>query len=79
METNPLHRIFKDPIELIFRRIDGLAIAMDVYIPTSATKENPAPIFLWWHGMLRTLPSDATTNDLEPFRNRWRTTSGMLN
>ena len=52
METNPLHRIAKDPIELVFKRVDGLAIAMDIYIPTTATKENPVPVFLWWHGTL---------------------------
>ncbi|PPQ86007.1 hypothetical protein CVT24_008321 [Panaeolus cyanescens] len=38
------------PIELVFKHVDGLDIMMDVYIPAKATKENPAPVFLWWHG-----------------------------
>ncbi len=62
METYPLHRISKDPIVLVFKRVDGLDIAMDVYIPTTATKENPAPVFLWWHGALHS--SDTNASDL---------------
>ncbi|KAF9041663.1 Alpha/Beta hydrolase protein [Panaeolus papilionaceus] len=38
------------PIELVFKNADGIDIMMDVYIPKGATKENPAPVFLWWHG-----------------------------
>jgi predicted acyl esterase len=38
------------PIELVFREVDGVPIAMDVYIPEKATKEEPVPILLWWHG-----------------------------
>ncbi len=40
------------PLELVFKHVDGLDIAMDVYIPDSATAESPAPIVLWWHGTL---------------------------
>ena len=38
------------PLELVFKEIDGLEISMDVYLPSKATKENPAPVVLWWHG-----------------------------
>ncbi|KAF5360758.1 hypothetical protein D9756_004433 [Leucocoprinus leucothites] len=39
-----------EPIELVFSEADGVPIAMDVYVPEKATKEEPAPILLWWHG-----------------------------
>ncbi|KXN81935.1 Versiconal hemiacetal acetate esterase [Leucoagaricus sp. SymC.cos] len=38
------------PIELVFSEIDGVSIAMDVYIPEQATKDERAPVLLWWHG-----------------------------
>ncbi|KAF5350312.1 hypothetical protein D9758_012793 [Tetrapyrgos nigripes] len=38
------------PIEILFKQVDGINIYMDVYLPESATKEDPAPIVLWWHG-----------------------------
>lgn len=38
------------PIELVYRVVDGVSIAMDVYIPENATKATPAPVLLWWHG-----------------------------
>jgi predicted acyl esterase len=39
-----------EPIELVYSEVDGVTISMDVYIPNNATKEEPAPILLWWHG-----------------------------
>ncbi|KAJ3508469.1 hypothetical protein NLJ89_g5736 [Agrocybe chaxingu] len=41
----------KPPLELVFNRVEGLGIAMDVYIPDSASKEAPVPVLLWWHGV----------------------------
>ncbi|CAA7268584.1 unnamed protein product [Cyclocybe aegerita] len=41
----------KSPLELVFKRVEGLDVAMDVYIPDSASKEAPVPVFLWWHGV----------------------------
>ncbi|KAF9448536.1 alpha/beta-hydrolase [Macrolepiota fuliginosa MF-IS2] len=41
---------FPEPIELVYKEVDGLSIAMDIYVPENATKEAPAPILLWWHG-----------------------------
>ncbi|ESK84694.1 polyketide synthase [Moniliophthora roreri MCA 2997] len=38
------------PIEILFKQASGVDIYMDVYIPPSATKEKPAPIYFWWHG-----------------------------
>lgn len=38
------------PQEIVFKRVDGLDITMDVYVPESATPESPAPVVLWWHG-----------------------------
>lgn len=38
------------PIELVFKEVEGVSIAMDVYIPEKASKEAPAPVLLWWHG-----------------------------
>ncbi|KAJ8076311.1 hypothetical protein PM082_000732 [Marasmius tenuissimus] len=38
------------PKEIIFKQADGIDIYMDIYLPSSATKENPAPIVLFWHG-----------------------------
>ncbi|KAK0436996.1 Alpha/Beta hydrolase protein [Armillaria borealis] len=38
------------PQEIVFKRVDGLDIVMDVYVPESATPESPAPVVLWWHG-----------------------------
>ncbi|KAK0236788.1 Alpha/Beta hydrolase protein [Armillaria nabsnona] len=38
------------PQEIVFKRVDGLDITMDVYVPESATLESPAPVVLWWHG-----------------------------
>ncbi|KAF8992443.1 Alpha/Beta hydrolase protein [Cyathus striatus] len=39
-----------NPIELVFKKVDGLDITMDIYIPGSASAESPAPVLLWWHG-----------------------------
>ncbi|KAK7434585.1 hypothetical protein VKT23_020121 [Stygiomarasmius scandens] len=38
------------PIESVFKQADGIDIYMDIYLPDTATKNNPAPILLWWHG-----------------------------
>ncbi|KXN80607.1 hypothetical protein AN958_09645 [Leucoagaricus sp. SymC.cos] len=38
------------PIELVFSGIDEVSMAMDVYIPEQATKDEHAPVLLWWHG-----------------------------
>ncbi|KAK0463106.1 Alpha/Beta hydrolase protein [Desarmillaria tabescens] len=38
------------PLEIVFKHVGGLNIAMDVYVPESATPESPAPVVLWWHG-----------------------------
>ncbi|TFK70669.1 alpha/beta-hydrolase, partial [Pluteus cervinus] len=48
--ANPRGIPVPEPIEIVYKRVDDLDIAMDVYIPASATKDNPAPIVLWWHG-----------------------------
>ncbi|KAL0568657.1 hypothetical protein V5O48_013320 [Marasmius crinis-equi] len=40
----------KEPIEIVFKQVDGIDIYLDVYLPSAATKENPAPIVLFWHG-----------------------------
>lgn len=50
MAAVPLHNSSTKPIELTFKHVDGLDIAMDIYIPSGATKERPVPILLWWHG-----------------------------
>ncbi|KAF9440859.1 hypothetical protein P691DRAFT_55723 [Macrolepiota fuliginosa MF-IS2] len=41
---------FPVPIELVYKELDGIQIAMDVYIPENATKEVPVPVLVWWHG-----------------------------
>jgi len=38
------------PVEILFKRVDGIDIYMDVYLAPAATSGNPAPILLWWHG-----------------------------
>lgn len=38
------------PLELVFAQVDGLDIALDVFVPDSATEQHPAPVLLWWHG-----------------------------
>ncbi|KAF9479899.1 alpha/beta-hydrolase [Pholiota conissans] len=45
-----LHPFSVKPIEIIFKQVDGLDIVMDVYLPATATKGNPVPVLLWWHG-----------------------------
>ncbi|KAF9444206.1 alpha/beta-hydrolase [Macrolepiota fuliginosa MF-IS2] len=40
---------FPVPIELVYKELDGIQIAMDVYIPENATKEVPVPVLVWWH------------------------------
>jgi predicted acyl esterase len=37
-------------VALVFSEVDGVSIAVDVYIPEKATKEEQIPILLWWHG-----------------------------
>ncbi|KAH9478072.1 Non-reducing polyketide synthase pkbA [Psilocybe cubensis] len=39
-----------NPIEILYKRADGVDIFMDVYIPSTASKASPASILLWWHG-----------------------------
>jgi acetyl esterase/lipase len=36
--------------EFVFKRVDGLDIALDVYLPSVATKEDPAGVMVWFHG-----------------------------
>ncbi|TFL03886.1 Alpha/Beta hydrolase protein [Pterulicium gracile] len=38
------------PTELKFKSVDGVDIFVDVYLPEKASKENSAPVLLWWHG-----------------------------
>lgn len=40
------------PTELKFKSVDGVDIFVDVYLPEKASKENSAPVLLWWHGEL---------------------------
>ncbi|KAF9458521.1 Alpha/Beta hydrolase protein [Collybia nuda] len=39
------------PLELVYKRIDGMDVSMDVYIPERATESAPVPVLLWWHSM----------------------------
>lgn len=50
MAEIPLQERSGAPIEILFHEQDGVKIYMDVYIPSAATQETPAPILLWWHG-----------------------------
>ena len=34
----------------IYKEINGIEIKLDVYLPSSATLENQAPILVWFHG-----------------------------
>lgn len=36
--------------ELVFSTVDGVDISLDYYLPPNASKDNPAPILIWWHG-----------------------------
>ncbi|KAF8875162.1 Alpha/Beta hydrolase protein [Infundibulicybe gibba] len=38
------------PIELLYKKVDGIEIFLDVYLPDSASAASPVPILLWWHG-----------------------------
>ncbi|PWN24111.1 alpha/beta-hydrolase [Microstroma glucosiphilum] len=38
------------PLKHVFKEVDGLQIAFDVYLAPSATKERPSPVLIWWHG-----------------------------
>ncbi|KAF9074725.1 Alpha/Beta hydrolase protein [Rhodocollybia butyracea] len=42
--------IVPKPLEILFKRADGIDMYMDVYLSPSASPENPAPILCWWHG-----------------------------
>ncbi|KAF9074724.1 Alpha/Beta hydrolase protein [Rhodocollybia butyracea] len=42
--------IIPKPLEILFKRADGVDMYMDVYLSPSASPENPAPILCWWHG-----------------------------
>lgn len=37
------------PIELVFRHVDGIDISMDIYLPKE-TLAKSIPVILWWHG-----------------------------
>jgi len=37
-------------LELVYRNVEGLDLALDVFLPESATKTSKAPVFIWWHG-----------------------------
>ncbi|KAF4570216.1 hypothetical protein EYR36_010023 [Pleurotus pulmonarius] len=37
------------PVELVFRHVDGIDISMDIYLPKE-TSAKPIPVILWWHG-----------------------------
>ncbi len=37
------------PIELVFRHVDGIGISMDIYLPKE-TLAKSIPVILWWHG-----------------------------
>ncbi|KAF8960476.1 Alpha/Beta hydrolase protein [Flammula alnicola] len=50
MATTKLHSAQTEPIELVFKHVEDLDICMDIYVPDKATKENPVPVLLWWHG-----------------------------
>ncbi|KAF9458520.1 Alpha/Beta hydrolase protein [Collybia nuda] len=41
---------YPTPLELVYKCVNGIAIPMDVYVPERSTRENPAPVLLWWHG-----------------------------
>ncbi len=36
--------------EFVYKNVDGLDISLDVYLPTEATAEKPAAVFVWFHG-----------------------------
>ncbi|KAJ7091268.1 Alpha/Beta hydrolase protein [Mycena epipterygia] len=38
------------PLELVYSRVDGLDITLDVFLPESATETSKAPVLVWWHG-----------------------------
>jgi acetyl esterase/lipase len=38
------------PIELEFAKQDGLSLFLDVYLPSNATSDKPAPVLLYFHG-----------------------------
>jgi len=62
------------PIESVFKQADGIDIYMDIYLPDAATKENPAPILLWWHGASYTSTLECVVSH---YWYRWRFTSGI--
>ncbi|KAF9264140.1 alpha/beta-hydrolase, partial [Marasmius fiardii PR-910] len=37
-------------MKILFKKAEEIDIYMDVYLPSAATKEKPAPIVIFWHG-----------------------------
>ncbi|KAF7361793.1 Polyketide synthase [Mycena venus] len=38
------------PLELVYKTVDGLDLTLDVFVPDSATETSKVPVFVWWHG-----------------------------
>ncbi|KAJ7188114.1 Alpha/Beta hydrolase protein [Mycena filopes] len=38
------------PLELVYSKVDGLELVLDVFLPETATETSKVPVLVWWHG-----------------------------